>query len=416
MQGYGGGSPTATVRIERAFAEDACLILGRAAAAHPRFPPNPAANNLRVMTGASCGFDEDEVRCRSFAELVEHVSACLAAFEPGRTTRASARELEEVGERFLRPRQLSHTAHGRPPGGPGHSVAPETPLTWCRARRVTTGEELLAPALVSFLQWRPPEGEPLFARPDATGLAAHLASDEATRHALLEVVERDACALSWAVPGWPVWQLDEALLPLPLAETCAALGLRPAIYGTGLSDLPPTVIALLAKEGGESLTCGSACGEIDEMLVGRAVREALMLQWSMRRSSHPRRPPGNDGDTSLNRVFMNFRDGRAVLEWYGAQASRTVGALARPRGVPDAATALACAVEKALGGTVAVVDVTDRVAECSGWHVCRVLVPAAVPLSLEPGWALSDVPRVSEVARQFNKEHLPLQTAPCPFG
>jgi len=419
---YGAAVTSDRVVIEPAFGSSQPIWLGRTAAINAQFPKNSACGKLGMMTGASCGIDQDSVRINAFGELVEHVSGCLAAFEATDLVRATPDELEATGSAtIIRPSSLQSFAHWQPL--PAHiERRPDKYVhTFCPAMRLTTGDPMLVPAQAAFLLWKPEELEPFFATPCATGIAAGTRSESALYRALTEVIERDACMLSWRVPGYPVVRLETDKVPSLLRETCAALELKIELYCVEHDGLPPTVIAVLSDRDDRRLTCSSACGPLSEALVAKAVCKALMFQWSMRNSSGAFVTISATPRNSLQHVARTYRDGARVAEWYrqqsaGRSSDNNRFADQRPSPVAGDPLALAEIAENAFDSPVVVVDLTDSIARESGWHVFRVVIPGALPREADGRIPHYGGFRLGRTLCRYELDPRSLHTEPHPFG
>ncbi len=365
------------------------LLLGRTAAVSEAFDG--------MLYGAACGVDEQSVRLRATAELIEHVAACVSAFEQP-TVVARMAELDAPA---LAPSVFEQGLVMDP-------HADDVEQTWCRGRRLRDGATLYVPALMSFLRWQPPPGQRLFAWPDATGLAAARTAEAAWRHGLLEIIERHACMMAWRSPDTRVWRLPLGLVP----RDFTADGLRIELYGLGEPPLPGTVLALLYEGDGERLTCGSACGAFDEETARHAVEEAWMLRWSMLRCATklPGCPsavrlrngsgwPDDAPRTSFEHVLRAWHEGGRVREWFRGLAW-TDAAWPRPAG--PLAELVACA-EVCLGAPVVAVDLRSSLAP--DWHVWRVVAPHALRRESDHRRAHLSSPRLTPYGDLHREPH-----------
>lgn len=369
---YGSGLSAELVKVEAVFGAGVGFLLGRTAACSPNFPGSTASQPGMIM-GAGAGLSERQVRLKAFAELVERVSACRAASEVHRTRRASGKEFtRSPGVRILEPNSLKHLAGWQILPRRPRTVSADITLTWCAGRCLASGEPVWVPALAAFFGWPSAPDEPCFLRPHSVGLAAHSTAQKAIYHALLEVLERDACMRSWRVPGWPVARLEPSIVSIRLRRACQTLGLSITLYNVGPAELPPTMLAIVSRPNDEELTCGLACGPLGETTADKAVGEALMMQWTARTLGHPDRP-GTPPTTFLEHGLHAFRHGREVAEWYRGQSRRA----AARTGVscPRSLSGLLKMIQKRFGDTIVAVDVTDELGHRSGWHVHRALVP-----------------------------------------
>jgi ribosomal protein S12 methylthiotransferase accessory factor len=159
-----------------------------------------------------------------------------------------------------------------------HRSCPEAELSWCRARRLNDGSEVLLPADLCLR--RPPaqqQVKPPF--PLSTGSAAGTSWDAAALHGMLELIERDAAGLWWrgGARGRTIPSSDEA----QVAAQSLLLRLRQnnSARRSWLLDITtdigvPSVVALSCKTDGFGVAfgmaarptlAGAACSAIREM-------------------------------------------------------------------------------------------------------------------------------------------------------
>jgi ribosomal protein S12 methylthiotransferase accessory factor len=391
-------------------------FLGRISSQHSSFPRRPN-ETIGMFAGAASGFDANEVRDRAFAELVEHVSAFVSGTKPGPRAFGTRRAVSEDARiAAVAPRTLTHFAHAEPPQGLD-AVSENSVLTWVEGNRLDIDEKILVPALAAYLSWRTLGREPLFLRPGATGLAAHTRFDDAVCHGLLEVVERDACMLSWLIPGWPVRKLDSSIVDEELRRVTRHYVSRISIYAIGEPGMPAVVMALLHQADGSELTCGSASGRCYVPLVARATAEALMLQWTMRTAARrgQRVAPVDQPRSSLEHVARAFTRGADVLAWYESQAARA------PREQVEhvcaaSPTELARIVARTFGPPIISVDLRDAAARRAGWNVVRVLIPGAHPRESNARLAHDGGERLVNARARWSKKGDHVDYRPHPFG
>jgi ribosomal protein S12 methylthiotransferase accessory factor len=159
-----------------------------------------------------------------------------------------------------------------------HRSCPEAELSWCRARRLNDGSEVLLPADLCLR--RPPaqqQVKPPF--PLSTGSAAGTSWEAAALHGMLELIERDAAGLWWrgGARGRTIPSSDEA----QVAAQSLLLRLRQnnSARRSWLLDITtdigvPSVVALSCKTDGFGVAfgmaarptlAGAACSAIREM-------------------------------------------------------------------------------------------------------------------------------------------------------
>jgi len=411
---YGAVASDERVRVEAAFEANSVFRIGRTAVIAPGLP-GAAPGTPGMLTGAAFGLADGDVRRRAFAELVERLSAFEAAFERPLHAVDSVEEARpRLAAPIVAPSALQHfDPRQRLP--PYIDRSPDAGLrTLVEGFELRTGAAVLVPALAAFLTWRPPPEETLFLWPGATGLAAGRAAEEAIRRGLLEVIERDACMLLWRVRGAPRRLLPSSLAPEPLREVCSTLGLSVELYGVRTGRLPGTVIAALSTSRGDHLTCGSACGGFDASTAGKALSEALALQWTARSFTDDAVMASALPETSLAHVLRAFWDGSSVLANLRSDAT-PAGAKTEAEG-PGSLADLVIAAEEVFACPVIVVDVTSRAARSSGWYVARVIVPGALPRESDARVAHLGGPRLRSLLGSEPLDSPALETAPHPFG
>ncbi|HEY2028549.1 MAG TPA: YcaO-like family protein [Myxococcales bacterium] len=232
--------------LDRAGVEVACAV-------------RPLGHVLQVANGK--GLSWKEARATALSEAAE-----LWAAE-----RVDARELL-----FGSARELGASL------GDDELVAPrlltmDTRIAWRRGRELASGREVLVPAQAVHCPPRgaPPLG-PAAIRWTTNGMGAHPGREEAIRHALLELRERDQ--LARALPqGWTPHAIRTR--KLEAGELGLWQQLRDARLLAHLFDLSgelPVVGAILfdLDEGPVPVTAGYACGETPSEAAMGALLEA----------------------------------------------------------------------------------------------------------------------------------------------
>ncbi|MQY04340.1 YcaO-like family protein [Actinomadura macrotermitis] len=255
------------------------LLFGRVAARSAAFTRAGDSGDAALL-GAAAGTEAEDVALRARAELLERAHNVLA----GRRAETSGTAGSIATYDALR-------AAGAPAADPcawselrDRPELRRRPLLWVDAVSLLDGRQVLVPASGVFLRHRPPRCCAAPMRPGSTGIAAHRTETEASRHALLEVLERDLLWRAWYGTG-PRRTLAHPL-PDPLPGVLGSLGLfcslmfLPGPGGTGC------VVACLHDERGGRQSFGArgsatSKGPSLEESVASAVYEALMVRWSM---------------------------------------------------------------------------------------------------------------------------------------
>lgn len=400
---YGKIANSSAVRVERIFGSSSPFMVGRTAVKSTQFTTN-------FITGSAYGTDPSEVRVRAFAELVERLSAIESAYEQPYLIKDSAINLQQKYQ-VVMPSTLQHWDKSQKLILPIDREPNSKIRSFCKGIRIKTGVEVLVPALASFLHWIPPYDETLFLLPGATGLAAGRTFEDAVRHALLEVVERDACMLSWRVPSLPVINLS-INAESSLTDCCKELGVTPTYFAIETSNLLHTVLVILAREDGQELTCGSACSDSIFLATNKALCEALALQWTMR-YSNDFKEASHLPQTSYDHVLMAYLNGKTIINQYLKKARNQKFTIHKQ---PISLLDLVNKAEKIFESQIVVVDVTSDKARKSGWYVVRVIIPGALPRESDARIAHLGGSRLCKILEKYKLDSDKLVTLPHPFG
>src|SRR5262249_33310171 len=136
-------------------------------------------------------------------------------------------------------------------------------IEWAASLSLTTGESRWLPAAYCYFDYHDPVYPgPMFAIANASGCAVGCTRDEAILQGLLELIERDACALWWYTrAARPAIELDTIGDPriTAIREAHAALGRELALLDLR-ADTEVTVVAAVASErDGTLLPIGRGC-------------------------------------------------------------------------------------------------------------------------------------------------------------
>ena len=136
------------------------------------------------------------------------------------------------------------------------------PLRWVRGWSLTRSRSVFVPAVQAYLGWVPESPAERYTHPVSTGCAAHLDPVAAVVNGILEVVERDAVALTWLqrlpLPRVMVGPQDlsqdparyrrrgtSANVEVMLFDATTDLGI-PVIYGLQIAEHDPTLAQIVA--------------------------------------------------------------------------------------------------------------------------------------------------------------------------
>lgn len=404
------------------------MVFGRTAARSEAFGPLDAAGGAPVLVGSAAGSCAEDVAVRARGELIERVCNILSGRRAERAARVVATyedllrrgipALDPASWRELEAMHDPATADGEEAGA-GH-VGTElraAPMLWVPGLSLVAGSEVLVPAGAVFLQYRPPAGCAQLLRAGSTGLSAHPSGAHATRHALLELFERDLVWRSWYLPARdPAEPAMEQVRAGPeelgatISSALGALQLEAAVLALSGPAGVTCVVACLHEPDrtGQSFGArcvllqapsaphsGGACQRLDGP-VRKAVYEALMVRWSMGTSvarqawAAMRKRHGAAGPpepvTALEHALLTFHRQDSLRHWL---AGVTAGGPAAGSGLgpeqeptePASAGAdegrLARLLAGHTGEDVVAVETTVAAMAPGGEVVVRVVAPGA---------------------------------------
>lgn len=368
------------------------------------------------IDGAGGAIDADLARHIAIVESLERYSSCSwEAEELIWDTPAGLGDAAIGPERWpaCSPTELADPQCGLIPSDP------RIPLRWVRGWSLTRGREVFVPAVLVYLKFPVRSPSERFINMVSTGTTAHSDLREAVLGGLLEVVERDAIALTWLQRlRLPEVVVDPADLDPEVAEyhrvgtsTELTVHLRDATTDYGI----PILYAVQTSEVDTELAqvVAATCDLDPQRALAKIYRELVSLRIALR--SHARSPRAKevtgqdmtvvggalaDAAPSMRHVF-DF-----LLE--GPRPARRLADVGRPelrstRG-PSAGSAadplarVVSALERA-GSEAVVVDITTDEARQVGMHVVKALVPEAVPLSFSHHARYLATPRLYDAPR-----------------
>jgi ribosomal protein S12 methylthiotransferase accessory factor len=148
--------------------------------------------------GIAVDDDADRARLRAVAESVERY--CAAAVPADLVTCRST----DLEGRYVAPSRLGFITGSNEE----HCV-----FSWVRARTIEDEREVWVPASAIYMPFTKCGVEAAIQLQSSVGLAAHLNLEEAVRHGLFEVLERDACLRAWR-RGLPVESVSHDFLEM----------------------------------------------------------------------------------------------------------------------------------------------------------------------------------------------------------
>ncbi|MGH3083072.1 MAG: YcaO-like family protein [Gaiellaceae bacterium] len=230
------------------------------------------------------GLTDAQARASCMGEAIELLSSSFAGDEPRRRARWS--EVEEIA---LHPRELLlisdnqyAQAATRPPANTWDDIpAPldeSQAIEWVPLVSLVSGERRWLPAAYCYFRYRDTEyAGPPYATASWNGCAAGNTREEAILHALLELIERDACAMWWynraLRPGIDLDSARDDRLAA-IRDAHAASGRKLAILDLR-TDTEVTVVVAVAWAGSDAVLLPIGCGcHVDPTIaISRAITE-----------------------------------------------------------------------------------------------------------------------------------------------
>lgn len=234
-------------------------------------PPSLAALRVPVRTNACGGCAPDAAGAR-LAAAMEGIEGYAALWRGGRDGVARVAAFAELPAGSAVPPQALLGLGTAQQAEWAAALDPGLPRAWCAAQALDgTGDTVLVPLVLAF-DGVPEPGAPLW---DSNGLGAGPTRAHALRHALAELVERDAVAVWWHNA------LPRPRLPLPERDAAVAAHRRRG-RAVALLDLThdlglPVRAALAWDEGtGGAITMGFAADPDAARADRRALAESCL--------------------------------------------------------------------------------------------------------------------------------------------
>ena len=187
-----------------------------------------------------------------------------------------------------------------------HKLRPDAELSWCRARRLDDGGEVLLPADLCLR--RPPaqqQVKPPF--PLSTGSAAGVSWDAAALHGMLELIERDAASLWWrggargkSIPPSHEAQVTARALLSQLRQNNPAR--RSWLLDVTTDIGVPCVVALSCKADGFGVAFGMSARPTLAAAARSAIKEMCQIELACEIVEAKRREGGEAALNARDRV------------------------------------------------------------------------------------------------------------------
>lgn len=348
----------------------------------------PAEGGLRSPTWSSVrasGFAVDTQRpianTRSLFEALERYASMVVCSKE--VVVASALELNaEAMPIDIIPR-CSETEYSDPKC-PLRPADETVPIRWVRALSLGCGKRRYVPLVMSHLNIHAGRHEKFWVQ-ISTGVAAHTDLTAAIVSAVLEVIERDAIALTWMTRLPPPEVVASAPEERAILSEAEASGCRFRFFDVTTDIGVPTLYGIQQREAHPSLrhlvTCGSGFAGGD--LFSKVLFELIQLNYADWDASKVPELIEDFVDLAAGATYMaNPARSAAFAFFFRNKEVKTPASLGWDE-APSPASALAFLKERlsALGLDVYLVDLsTDELRDC-GVHVVRAIIPGLMPMS-----------------------------------
>jgi ribosomal protein S12 methylthiotransferase accessory factor len=370
----------------------------------------------------AAGYTKEQARLGALGELVERYSAAIfdsrdLVFASEDELGSDARGLAAFGD--VDPSARALADFPLPPW------RRDTKVHWVEAQSLTSGAKRFVPANLVYVPWTPGDGRQVFLPAYSTGQACHTDRDRAVLSGLCEVVERDAFMISWLrkleLPE--VRYLEDPELSELYRRHFAGCPLRMRVFDMTLDiELPSMICFAEGRSNGKAfLAVGAATRPTAREATRKALLEAAQTATWCHHLMHDRSEwqPLRDGS--------NLREFEHHVRLYCDPGMRSELAFllegvrtAPPRPEPSTVPSLAGCIERvaARGLEPLVVDLAPRAIRSLGFHVVKVLIPGAVPLTADSRFPQTSSHRLVEAPRRAGYRVDPgraLNPAPHPF-
>lgn len=345
------------------------------------------ASTWGTIDGAGGAFTSEDARLLSIAEGVERYASCV--YDERQFVWATGREL---GGEAVDLDEFPCMSEAETRRTPVSWVKPnmDVPMRWVKSVCMLTGAIRWIPAVAVYLHLPFASSGERFTVPISTGCALHTDPQLAMRNALLEVIERDAVALTWLQQiRWP--RLDATLLSdseevamamqpssaqeMQFFNATTDLGV-PTVYGVSVSPRHPKV---------RQVVVAVTSWDFDSAVI-KLVREAISCRIALEHRHLERTDPTQFFAVHDGALYMASPERSSAFRFL---MDDSLG----PRGTPQPVKNLgkdadgAEAVRWLLGilhehkMSAYVVNLTSREVNDAGLFCVRVVVPQLMPLS-----------------------------------
>jgi ribosomal protein S12 methylthiotransferase accessory factor len=338
------------------------------------------------LSGTGVGLEDRESAPRAFGEALERY--CTAMFSDAQFTHAAASELAQdaLDLDTIPCCDRSELDHPCCP-----LVAPDKkqPIRWVQGLSLLDGRSIFIPAVMAYLDAGFITSAERFWLPITTGCAAHGTFERAVVSAILEVIERDAIAITWLQKlrlrrihidhcsgilqdYWSRYERSSRDLEYLFLDATTDLGI-PTIYGLQIARANHRLRTLVS--------CATALAPAEAVVA--VMREMSAIRTAFRRIPAIPASWDNFGDVFHGAIYMADAQRANAFDFLTESDSEVrLSEMPKLSGVDDAHD-LRGIVEllRARGLQAYAVDLSSDEALRCGMRVVRVIIPALQPLS-----------------------------------
>lgn len=339
-----------------------------------------------TIDGAGGAFDPADARLLSIAEGLERYASCV--YDERQFIWATARELGREAVDLSQFPTVSESETKRNPAWVAPNI--DAPMRWVKSVCMLTGEVRWIPAMAVYLHLPFASIGERFTVPISTGCALHTDAQMAIRNAILEVIERDAVALTWLQKiRWPRFDMtllsdsDEVKMALTansaeemhFFNATTDLGV-PTIYGVSVSPNHPTV---------RQVVVAVTSWDFDSAII-KLVREAISCRIALEHRRLERTDPTQFHAVHDGALYMASPERSSAFDFLlddslGSRgAAQTANILKSDVDGAEAVRWL-LGILKERGMDAYAVNLTCREVDDAGFFCVRVVIPQLMPLS-----------------------------------
>jgi ribosomal protein S12 methylthiotransferase accessory factor len=356
---------------------------------------------------SGCGTDygrPEMATTRAVSEMLERQAGFLRSNLD--IVRAARRDLGDRAIPLARLPRCSQLEYADPRCGLSEPDEDDV-LDWVMARSLSTGERTLVPVEMVLLGDRHGHAAKQLVAPISTGYAAHVCAADALLAGLLEVIERDAIALTWEC-RLPLPRLDPGLLSEQarrLLDDDARRGIDNHLFDASTDIDGVSIVYCVQRDHAnrrlrQSVHCAAALDPVtaaDKVLREAAASRSAIMQAA---KDTPIGTPAQISAVVDGAVYMGVAERESAFEFLLAERPAPAPAPMPRRGLEESGSSdqLDSLVRRLTerGHEVLAIDLTTRSAAAHGIVVVRVIVLGLVPMSISPYARYRGEPRMYE--------------------